>query len=298
MRPRAPLQKISAANALWALLAVIGLVLALVGARREQSVDVAGETLVWVNGRPITSAQLARAQQRLAAGYTRQLTEAEHDSLVRLLIDEELLLQRAESLGVVQADPGVRKAIVRASIDGIVEEFLTEPPEAIELEHFYQQHKAVFERPPRVAVEALRFVDLKAAQQTVDSAGQRGGWADLAASSDAHPVHRLPGSPLPAHMLRRYLGPAPAALALSLVPGEISPPVQGAGGAYLLRVTSIIQTQLSEYEDIAPIVRQEYLSRGRELALATKLASLWGEAEVQLNPRVSAGDGYVGMVNK
>ena len=285
-------------NALGAVLAVIGLALALAGARIETAEDVSGETLAWVNDRPVSSAQLARAKQRVAPDASRSLSEAQRDALVRLLIDEELLLQRAESLGVVQADPGVRKAIVRAAIDAIVADFLAEPPQARQLEQFYRQHKAVFERPARVSVEALRFANLEAAQQALDGAAQESAWAELAARPGAHPVRHLPATPMPAHMLRRYLGPAPAELALSLAPGETGEPVLGAGGAYLLRVTSLVPPHLPEYEEIAAIVRQEYLSRGREIALAEKLESLWEQGEVQLSFHVSGIDEFKELVMK
>jgi parvulin-like peptidyl-prolyl isomerase len=296
MMSRTHLGNNSIANALWALLALAGLVLALTGARLKAHADATDDALVWVNDRPITSAQLTRIQQRLAAGDSRQITEVERNSLIRLLIDEELLLQRAESLGVVQVDPGVRKAIVRAAIDGIVEDFLAEALQDQQLEQFYRRHKAVFERPPRVAVEVLRFNDLETARQAVHSAGPVPTWAGLKDYSGAQPFKQLPRSPLPAHMLRRYLGPAPTDLALSLAPGEISAPVQGAGGAYLLRLASVTPAYLPDYKDIVPTVRQEYLSRGRELALTEKLQRLWGEADVQLNPHVSVEDEYVGMV--
>ena len=296
MRIRTPLDNKAIANTLWALVAVIGLVLALAGARLEPAAGVAGDTLVRVNERPITNAQLNRAAQRLAAGDARQLTGVERESLIRLLIDEELLLQRAESLGVLQADPGVRKMIVRASIDRVVEDFLAEPPEDQQLQQFYRQHQAVFERPARVAVDALRFDDLATARQAVETAEPGDGWAGLVASSAARPVRQLPESPLPAHVLRRYLGPALTKIALSLAPGEISPPVEGAGGAYLLRVTSVIPPYLPEYQGIAPIVRQEYLSRGRELALSEKLARLRSEGDIQLNTRALAGKEYVGIL--
>lgn len=296
MMPRTHLGNNSIANALWALLALAGLVLALAGARLKAPADATDAALVWVNDRPITSVQLTQIQQRLAAGDSRQITEVERDSLIRLLIDEELLLQRAESLGVVQVDPSVRKAIVRATIDGIVEDFLAEALADQQLEQFYQRHKAVFERPPRVAVEALRFNDLDTARQAVHSAGPVPTWAGLKDYSGAQPFNQLPRSPLPAHMLRRYLGPAPTDLALSLAPGEISAPVKGAGGAYLLRLVSVIPPYLPDYKDIVPIVQQEYLSRGRELALTKKLERLWAEADVQLSPYISVEDEYVGMV--
>jgi hypothetical protein len=270
------------------ILAVVGLVLALVGARVEQPQDATGETLAWVNGRPVTREQLGYAERRLKRGGSSP-GEAELRSVIDMLIDEELLLQRAETLGVVEADPGVRKVIVQAAIDRIVEEFSTRPADPRQLERFYRDHQAVFARPPRMAVAALRFDGLAQARAAREAITAGGSWAALAAGSGAQPLFHLPGSPLPAHVLRRYLGPGPTAVALSLALGEISQPVEGAGGFYLLQVTDFVPANLPRYEDIVPVVRQEYLSRGREAALTRKLAALWRSADVQLNPRVAAG---------
>jgi hypothetical protein len=135
-------------NSGWILLAAVGLVLALVGARIEQPHDGTGETLAWVNERPVTRDQLGHAQRRLNRGGG-SLGEAELRSVINMLIDEELLLQRAETLGVVDTDPGVRKAIVQASIDRIVDEFSARPVGPGQLEKFYRGHQAVLAVGPR-----------------------------------------------------------------------------------------------------------------------------------------------------
>ena len=71
--------------------------------------------------------------------------------------------------------------------------------------------------------------------------------------------------------------------------------MKGAGGFYLIQVTGVIPASMPNYEDMVAVVRQEYLSRGREAALTSKLAALWQSAEVQLNPRVAAQPGrYAG----
>jgi hypothetical protein len=272
----------------WIFLAAVGLILALAGARIEQPRDATGETLVWVNERPVTRDQLGHAEHRLNRGGG-SLGEEELRLAINMLIDEELLLQRAETLGVLVADPGVRKAIVQSAIDRIVREFTARPIDPQQLKQFYRDHHAVFARPARVAVAALRFDGLAEALAARAVVSTDGSWAALAASPGAQPPLQLPGLPLPAHALRRYLGPGPTEVALALAPGEVSQPVDGAGGVYLLQVTEVIPASLPSYEEIVPVVRQEYLARGREAALTRQLAALWQSADVQFNPRVAAG---------
>jgi hypothetical protein len=242
-----------------------------------------------VNDRPLTSAQLDQLAERAGKGNSKAWSAAERRALIDQLLDEELLLQRAESLGLLDADPGPRKAMVQAAIDHIVENFLASSPDSQQLKTFYRQHERVFEEPARIAVSALQYANLAAAQRAFDSLAATDAWAGLVASPGASPVGHLPHTPLPAHVLRRYLGPGPTRVALTLSPGEISAPVKGAGGAYLLRVTQTFAARSPHYEEIVPVVRQEYLARGRELALTQQLATLWRAADVHINPLAEAG---------
>ncbi|MEH6580882.1 MAG: peptidylprolyl isomerase [Halioglobus sp.] len=274
------------ASAGWGLLACMGLVLALMGARVQPLAAPSAETLLWVNERPISSAQLRYAEQRLTGDITKRLGQDESRTVIELLIDEELLLQRAESLGILETDPGVRKMIVQAAIGETVEAFLSQPIDQHVLQQFFQRHSAVFEHPLRVAVSALRFDSLAAAKHAIAILDDGSAWADLAALPEAQPVTHLPGSPLPAHVLRRYLGPGLASVALSLKPGQISQPVESAGGAYLLQVVSVTPPTVPDFDKIVLDVRAEYLSRGREDALANKLADLWQSADIQFSTPV------------
>jgi parvulin-like peptidyl-prolyl isomerase len=288
MWPRLYQDDKSRARSGWGLLACLGLALALAGARVQPPAEPTDDVLLWVNERPITRAQLSYAQRRLTDGRDRDLSDAERSAVIDLLIDEELLLQRAQSLGVLEADPGVRKAIVQAAISEIVEEFLSRPFDRQQLQHFFQQHSAVFEHPPRVAVAALRFNSMAAAQRAAAAIAQGSAWADVAAMPQAQSVSHLPGSPLPAHVLRRYLGPGLASVALTMKSGEISQPVESAGSVYLLQVNSVVASSVPGFDEIVPDVRAEYLSRGREDALASKLAQLWLAADIRFNPGVAA----------
>jgi hypothetical protein len=271
----------------WGLLACLGLILALAGAGVPPPSEPEDGALLWVNDRPISRAQLNHAEKRLGAGHSGGLSEFERGVVLDLLIDEELLLQRAETLGILDSAPGVRKAIVQAAINEIVEDFLSRPFDEQVLEQFYLRHSAVFEHPGRRAVTALRFDNRAAAQRAADAYAKGSAWADLAAMPEAQRIPHLPGSPLPAHVLRRYLGPGLASVALTLNPGEVSTPVESAGSVYLLQLVTVLAPSVPAFSEILPDVRAEYLSRGRETALADKLAQLWRSADIQFNSQVA-----------
>ncbi len=276
-------------NCAWGLLALFGLGLAMAGASVPRPAEPSDKAVLWVNDQPITITQLAYVEERLTEGRAVRLTEVERRSMIELLIDEELLLQRAESLGVVENDPGVRKAIAHAAISEVVEEFLARPVDQEMLEQFYRDHSAVFERPARLAISVLRFDSLLAAERAHANIESGGMWADIVAGQEAETIRNLPSSPLPVHVLRRYLGPGLASVALTLKSGEISHPVESGGRAHLLKANTVLAATVPEFSEIAPVVREEYLSRGREQALADKLEKLWQAANIQFSPRV-AGD--------
>jgi hypothetical protein len=271
------------------LLALLGLVLALYGSMSVQPVAEDRDVLVWVNEQPVTGAQLAFAEERLSRGSAEGRGATQRESIIELLIDEELLLQRAEVLGTYGTDPGVRKAIVQAVIDEVVEDFLAEPVDPRLLKLFYREHRAVFERPPRVAVEALRFSDLPQARWARTEILAGTGFAEIARTAEAQAIPHLPSSPLPAHMLRRYLGTSLATIALALERGQTSQPVIGPDGIYLLRATAVNPSEVPELEDIGADVEAEYRIRGREAALEDAVAGLWRRASVKVNEDAVVG---------
>lgn len=268
-------------------IALLGLVTALFGSRLIPVFYGSNNVLVWVNQQPITTEQLAFAEQRLVGNSGRRLTETERDSIVQLLIDEELLLQRAQSTGTLGNDPGVRKAIVQAVIDKTVADFQSQPIDSQQLKHFHREHRSVFARPARVAIEVLRFETYDSAEQAL-TAVAAGARFDLAGRARAtKPVAALPASPLPAHMLRRYLGNTLTEVALNLEQGRVSDPVVRPDGVYLLKAHTVLKPEIQAFEEVQEKVAAEYEFRGRETALANVVARLWTQADININSRVA-----------
>ena len=268
-------------------LALLGLMAALFGSRLIPAFQNGDNVLVWVNEEPITADQLAFAEQRLTADSGNSLTEIERRSIVELLINEELLLQRAQSTGTFAADPAVRKAIVQAVIDKIVADFQRHPVSSQQLRQFYQQHANVFERPARIAVEALRFETYSSAKQAYTALLAGAQFDEVTQAEAATPIAHLPSSPLPIHMLRRYLGNALTEIALMLDEGEVSDPVVRPDGVYLLKARVVQRAVIQRFEEVRDKVAAEYEFRGREIALEQEVARLWMLADININDRVA-----------
>ena len=271
------------------VLAMSGLVLALFGSHLIPVFHSSNDVLVWVNRQPVTAQQLAFAERRLLGESGNSLTATERKSVIELLIDEELMLQRAHSTGTFAADPTVRKAIVQAVIDKTVADFQSQPVSSQQLRRFYQQHQSVFERPARVAVQALRFETPGDAQQAYSALLAGARFDEVGQVPAASAIAHLPSSPLPMHMLRRYLGTSLTEVALTLQEGDVSEPVLRPDGVYLLRARSVQRAGVQMFDQVRDRVEAEYDFRGRESALERAVARLWTRADIEINDRVAGG---------
>ena len=260
-------------NAGRSLIALAGLSIALIGSDLDfQSIPAADNVLVSVNQQPITVQQLNFAAQRITGSSAEKLDEEQKNTIVKMLIDEELLLQRAELLGIASADPGVRKALARAVISQTVTEFLDRPIDEQQLQTFYLEHRALFAQPLRLELQAYKFERMEQAQQAFASA-----------EIPAHQPSLLPASALPAHMLRRYLGNPLADIALTLTEGETTAPIQRPDGVYLLHLIAKQPEQISPLTEVRPQVEAEYRRRGRDMALQTRLVTLRQQAQITVD---------------
>jgi len=260
-------------NAGRSLIALAGLSIALIGSDLDfQSIPAADNVLVSVNQQPITVQQLNFAAQRITGSSAEKLDEEQKNTIVKMLIDEELLLQRAELLGIASADPGIRKALARAVISQTVTEFLDRPIDEQQLQTFYLEYRALFAQPLRLELQAYKFERMEQAQQAFASA-----------EIPAHQPSLLPASALPAHMLRRYLGNPLADIALTLTEGETTAPIQRPDGVYLLHLIAKQPEQISPLTEVRPQVEAEYRRRGRDMALQTRLVTLRQQAQITVD---------------
>ena len=260
-------------NAGRALIALAGLSIALIGSDLNfKSIVATDNVLVSVNQQPITLQQLNFAAQRITGSSAEKLNTEQKNTIVKLLIDEELLLQRAELLGIASADPGIRKALARAVISQTMTEFLDRPIDEQQLQTFYLEHRALFAQPLRLELQAYKFERMEQAQQAFASAEITADQRSL-----------LPASALPAHMLRRYLGNPLADIALTLTEGETTAPLQRPDGIYLLHLIAKQPEQISPLTEVRPQVEAEYRRRGRDMALQTRLVTLRQQAQITVD---------------
>lgn len=268
--------------------AIAGLALAFSGA-----LDGAGPLLLLfrpgvlarVEGTPIRESDLEAALERLGAGAS--LAPALRAETLERLVDEELLVQRAEALGLFESDREVRKRLVRAAIDAAVMEAGEATPGEAELRAFHAANPALFTPPTLLRVRLMHFSDPGApaaateraeraaaaisAGMAFDEAARRFGDAEAAP---------LPNALLPENVLRRRLGPALAEVALALGPGERSAPVRSPAGIHLLEVAEVRPGRAAPFEEVRQQVQAELMRRRGDEALRALRARLRARANL------------------
>ena len=245
---------------------------------RNQPID----TVVLVNQQPVTASALKFARQRSGRFMIDVPVQDRDKQLLQRLIDDELILQRAEELGILQADPGIRKLLARSAIDTVVREsqaVLIKEPELIA---FYNDHQAVFQQPQRITLQAAQFDDVEMANIS-RNAVLLGDSLKKTVSLRGGKILPIPASPLPKHMLIRYLGISLTDLALGLSATQISQPIVQGDNIYLLQVIENQPATLMPFEQVRETVMTELVSRQRRDSLTTTLEELKQTASIQFN---------------
>ena len=265
------------------IFAIAGLILVLVGSNTQiEHRNYPAHTLVLVNQKPITKATLTVARQRSNA-LTNTLQQQQDPLLMQRLIDDELILQRVESLGVLEADPGIRKILARSAINKINTESQSLVISESQLRDFYDDHQAVFQTPARFAVQAARFLTAEEAMTARGQilAGSR--LSETVSSADGAVLMEMPRSLLPTHMLRRYLGTGLTDAILQLDQDRLSQPIAQDGGLYLLHLLKQQPSQVIPFQQAQSDIIIEFRSRQRQRALSEALALYKERADIRLN---------------
>ena len=149
------------------VIALMGLILVVVGSNtRFHLTNYPPDTLVTVNGYPITQSALRNAEKRIQPNSSDPINPDDRELLLQRLIDDELMLQHAEDLDILTTDPGIRKLLVRSSVDSIVEDSRSKPISDEQLRNFYEDHKSVFQRPSRIHLKVASFLNPEMAKDT------------------------------------------------------------------------------------------------------------------------------------
>ena len=240
------------------------------------------DTLVLVNKRPITQTAVQHARQQLIS-QTRQNTTAIQDGLIiERLIDDELLLQRAENLDLLNSDPGIRKLLARTAIQEIIKDSISEAVSESQLRAFYLEHQDTFQEPKLVKLQVAKFSEMSLATKVIQDTKNTNSLNSSVLLNNVE-MMTIPQSALPAHMLRRYLGPSLATKALSMENNQISDPIVFQKDIYLIQILSIQPATTIPFVQAKPAVIREFRRKNRDIALLNALKALRKQSSIDIN---------------
>jgi hypothetical protein len=205
------------------------------------------------------------------------------------LIEEELLVQRAVELGVLQSDRDVRKAVARAMLERVVEDAGHARAGSREVARHYADHGARFAAPDRTAVAVAVFRDRDGEGDALDRALEAkaavaaGVTFEVAVEGLADPpAIPVPSVALTQRALAKYVGPAVARAAGTLAIGQVAGPFATAGEQVLIIVRDREPARVPALEDVEEQIRAELAREAANRAVREFLAERRRRARVVL----------------
>jgi len=281
------------ARRLLGLGAVLGIALAGAGLVRGAGGPgggLAAGDVARVNGAPVRAETLERILAGLADEKRTPLSDADRARVLDRLIEEELLVQRAQETGLVQSEPGIRKALVGALVDSVVADAESAEPEGDELRGFFEERRGYFGAGARLRIERLEFRaragagPRERALEALSALAAGEPAAAVAARLADEPALPLPDQLLPPASLREYVGPEMLDVLLAVDDERWTGPFESEGGAALARVVERRAAEAPAFEVARAQVAAEWRRRAADRALREYLDSLRAEADVRLAP--------------
>ena len=240
-----------------------------------------------VNGVAIRRDDYLRALGAVAGDRRAPIDDATKQRVLDRLIEEELLLQRGQTLGLVRRDRTLRAELVTATMGLLASS--TAEPSTDELRGFYDAHREYFTEPGRLRVRQIlvrtegRPED--AARLRADDAARRlraGEAFDVVRTAlGDDDVAPLPDALLPAAKLREYVGETAMMGALERQVGDTTDPMRSSMGFHVLQVVERTPPWVPPFDDVVESVRVEYRRRGDDAALRAALDGLRHAAQVR-----------------
>jgi parvulin-like peptidyl-prolyl isomerase len=257
-----------------------------------------------VNDVPIRADEYWRVVAALASDRRNALAAEDRRRVLDRLIEEELLVQHALSLGLVRSDRRVRAGLVSAVLGAVSVATDGYEPDEAEVEAFYRENRDYFAGPGRLWVRQVFVAANGAGDEDARARAQRAA-ERLRAGEDLARVREelgdeeiapLPDTALPPAKLREYLGPTALRAAMELEVGASSGAIRSAGGYRVLRVMARDRGGVSALDEIEPQVRAEMRRREGDRALREQLDRLRAQADVRVTADLEAlpGPGATG----
>lgn len=247
-----------------------------VGGLRISGQDLADGVVAQVNDAQILTTELNRALEALARDKRNPLRDADRQRALDTLIDEELLVQRAQTIGLLDSDRGVRKAMVDAMLQYILAQAQISEPEPAALRAFYTQRQELARPSMRLHLRHA-VVDPDQARQVQEELQAGVNFEQLLSEQ----LSALPDRQLPMPALDNYLPSAVLEQVGQLDSGDVVGPISTPGSAHFLWAKSVERPSRPEFEEVEALVRHAWWREQRESATRKYVDELRRSADIQ-----------------
>ena len=237
------------------------------------------DAVALVNGEPISQIEYQRAISAMQSGFKRPLTQEDRKRALKLLIDEELMLQHALELGLARDDRLARRDLIQAVIKLAALPSENRDPTEDDLKAFFDQEKALF-APPAIVTVKLAATDQAAAADQFIARLKAGATFDQAVSSVGLRAVELPGG-IPLGKLADYAGGAVRDAVYAMTPGDIAGPIETDANLYFVWLTQR-RGGATQFNKVKAQVRAEWDRRREEEAFDTYVARLRKRARINM----------------
>jgi PPIC-type PPIASE domain len=247
----------------------------------SETVTSYGDAIAVVDGVPIPRTVYETAIEGLASAKRNPLTDEERREALERIIDEELLLRRAMKLGLPEADPPSRKALVNAMLQMSVADAAKLEPTDEALRQFYAERPKLIAPQPLLTVRAVSFGNTNADGIMKFKAALDGGKPFVASlAGTGGEAVLLPNGPVVPAKVAEYAGASVRDAALGLTAGQTSAALSIGRRVVFVHLIERFEAPPPPFEAVKAIVADEWRKRATEKAFEDYLKSLRATARI------------------
>ena len=244
-----------------------------------------------VNGRTVPLSFFEKTlKQALLSQRINSSDSGTKTEVLEELILKELLLEKAESLGLVRAIPQVQQHLISTVQEQVALGAMEKAPDEEALKTYYQEHKEDFRGPTTYVAQSIFIrgsVVEREEKASKAMSALKGGqpFSDVEKALGSPPTMPLPQSALPEAALKMYLGPTATEVLLKLEPGTHSDPISVAGGHRIVGLVKRVEAPIVPYERVRGEIHNQIVRNQRTIAVKEFLKALRKEADISVNQR-------------
>jgi ElaA protein len=256
---------------------IAGMLLAasIIGFSFVKKIDL--DQLNWIakiDDRAISKGKYDAYLDSIAQSRKSGLLASDAENILERMIDEELLIQRAIDLGMLENDAEIRSTIIQKMISSIIADTKDLRFSKQDLQDFFSENEDFFAPSPKLHLIKLSFPSGHSTQAQEAREMLLAGNLASAQSLAKLDVIQLPNTLLPTMKIREYIGPLLTQEALKLDDGEVSQIIVSENQLHILVVITKLRESAGTFDEMYEEIESEFIRQKGEEMLDGYLADL------------------------